>query len=1004
MLAVVFVYSLFVPVNAAVHDPYEGIRCANYDAATNTTNSIGSGFISNSGYNQVYTYKNVDFGSIGAHGVTVETATAPPYVGAIINIYLDSTDNKPIATFTVRESGWGVPLGHYVELATKVTGIHTVLLKTGSKATDFYSIRFHESVLPENSYKEYQATADPFADIADSKHREDIVLLWELGLIQTEVGQDMYYPELLTTRGKFVETLVRCLTDVLPNGEEQVFTDVAPDNEYFDAINYAKTMGIINGMPDGRFCPDEFILAKDAVSLVCRMLGYDVLAYMNGGYAEGYLKIATQYDILDGIEMSEYLTRGSMAALIRNAIAAPCFDVSAIRGDAAEYTPSEDGILAESYDIYYDKGLVVANNVSGISQPDSGIEGNYVTINGEDYKAGDSLARALLGYECDFYYKKDNDEKTIISIHPQKKVEVTELSSEVYDFASITAQNVVYYDEKNKEKKIEIGNDCYILYNGVAADSSLSDLIATNPFRGKIRFVKNPKAKNTLMIEEYKNILIGGASKRDLFIYDAIQKKHYSFNEDDFVYMYRNGTQAQYLDMQDGDVAMVYESKNKSGGRIFRIYATNATETGKVTVVNDDKITINGEIYRKAPECTDVISPGDTLTVKLNDANEIVAIDEAETSSYAVAWILNCATYNEDPLTTVSKIRVIDTDNEIREYTLAESGWVDGVRYKKNAAALSSEMNDAPVRYRLNKAGEVVEMDTVVQRAVNDKDCLVEAIPQSSSIEYSTSSRLLSSSSTGLTVGIMRENAKFINRFEDAKDPEDYSWVTTLSDEGMNCRAYSFDFSKGYIDIFVRNSRSTKRITSSAFVFEQIIPSLNEDGVVCNTVFGYGSGKEVSYVLSDKYPELEEQFKALKEGDFITVWTDNSGDLLGLTVIYFYGKPETRAYSFDGEEKELKALLHDANGIAQGKRAWYPHEKYVCGKVVDIDGQYLKLELKGTGETEILHTGRNSFIRYAPMSGDKKINSNLISSSVKIGDTVVSEIISKATRTVYVVD
>ena len=156
ILAIGLVCSLFVPVSAAGQDPYEGIKCPNYDEATNNTHYIASyGCISNSGSNQVYTYKDVDFGTNGAYGVTVETSTAPPYVGAEINIYLDSTENKPIATFTARDSGWGIPLAHYVELKTKVTGRHTVLLKTGSKPTDFYSIRFHETVLAENSYDDY---------------------------------------------------------------------------------------------------------------------------------------------------------------------------------------------------------------------------------------------------------------------------------------------------------------------------------------------------------------------------------------------------------------------------------------------------------------------------------------------------------------------------------------------------------------------------------------------------------------------------------------------------------------------------------------------------------------------------------------------------------------------------------------------------------------------------------------------------------------------------------
>jgi len=696
-LTISLVCSLFLPVKASWNDAYEGFRCINYDETTCTTNRVSYGGIGNSGYNEIYTYKNVDFGSTGAYAVTVETGTTKVYEGAVINLYIDSTDNKPIATFTARASDWGDPLAHYVELRTKVTGVHSVLLKTGNNPTDFYSIKFHEAASAENSYNEYQAAEDPFADIASSKYREDIILLWELGLIKSE-EDEMFYPEILTTRGKFMEMLVNCIVENVPESKEQLFTDITTESEYFDEINYARNIGIINGTSGGNFCPDDFILTRDAVAIVCRMLGYDAIVDMNVDYENRYSKLANRYDILDGLDASKFLTRASMAKLIRNAIGAPYLDVSAISKDEAEYTPNKDGILSLCHNIYYGEGLVSANNISSVSQPDSGIKGNYVKINGEDYNAGESPARTLLGYECTFYYKMEKGEKTIISIHPQNYVNVTELLSYIHGIDSITTEKVVYYDENNKKKEIKIGNDCYILYNGVAVESAVSKLISTNPFRGKIRFIENNDAKNVLMIEEYKNIIIGDSSKRDSFIYDEIEKKRYSFDDEDFVYIYKNGRTASYSELKEGEVGMVYESKNESGNRLVRIYVSDITISGKVTLMYNDEITINGETYEKALECTDEISPGDNLTAKLNSVREIVAFSDAETLPSAVAWVLDCTTYNESAFSLASKIRVIDTDNEVREYRLAQSGWVDGVRYKDNDVTLSAQMNDAPVK------------------------------------------------------------------------------------------------------------------------------------------------------------------------------------------------------------------------------------------------------------------------------------------------------------------
>ena len=1007
ILGICLVCALFVPASAAARDPYEGFSLANMDAATTTSYRTNNGYLENPGYNQTYTYENVDFGKDGAISVVVETGTTADYAGATVNVYIDSTSNKPIATFVVPASNWGTPYANYCDITTPITGRHNVLLKTGGKATNFFNIRFVKQPSAEDNYVDYAETTGPYIDIAGSAYCKDIVLLWELGLIQEEEDEAMYYPELLVTRGQLLSTLVKCLGEEVSGSGKQVFTDITEDSDLFDAASFAKELGLITGLPDGSFRPDEFILAKDAVSIVCRMLGYDAYAQMRGGYANGYMTVADEYDILDGIDTGHYLTAGAMARLISNAIHAPYFDVSSLLGETAVYEMNEDGILSRYRNIHHDKGLVAANNISGVSQPVPGVQGNYVIINEEEYKAGSSYARVLLGYECDFYYQIKGDEKTILSSHPQDRVKVTELASYTHDIASVTAESIVYYDENGKEQTIDIGNDCYILYNGVAADDALSDLIGTNPFRGRLRFVENKKSKNTLMIEEYQNIIVGGASKSDAYIYDDLEKHKYSFTDEDFVYLQRNNRPAQYADIQKGDVAMMYTSKNKTGSKLVRVFASNATMTGTISVVSDDAVTINGLDYKLAAECQDVPKPGETVTVKLNDMNEIVAIGEAEASSYAIGWMLECADFDTESLSPSSRIRVYDTDNQIHEYTLAANGTIDGVAYRNNASTLQMEMCGAPVRYLLNKDGLVTSMDTILQGAGGEEDALDDYIPKTK-LYYSASGRILYSYSTGLTKGIAAPNIKVINKYGDSTDEDDYEWGTSISiNEKKYVTGYSFDFSEGSIDVLMVEGSSATRPNTAALVFDRISSAVNEDGDVCDKFYGIEGSKEVTYYLTNDDPELKAKMKALKKGDWVTV-NYNRDEIVGLTVYYLYGGEESRTYTYGGEEKELTAALHEGKGISQGKSAWYPDEKYVYATVLERYGDHILVEHKGVNEdgtknVEYLHLGSNSAVRYLPATGSDKVENGISVGSVMVGDTILIEMLSASTRTIYIV-
>lgn len=90
---------------------------------------------------------------------------------------------------------------------------------------------------------------------------------------------------------------------------------------YYGAIRYAEEKDIIQGYGDKKFGPEDGIIYKDALTMMCRALGY-------GGqsYPWGYIECAINLGLTAGIEdvaWTQELVRGEVAQIIYNALFIP---------------------------------------------------------------------------------------------------------------------------------------------------------------------------------------------------------------------------------------------------------------------------------------------------------------------------------------------------------------------------------------------------------------------------------------------------------------------------------------------------------------------------------------------------------------------------------------------------------------------------------------------------------------------------------------------------------
>ncbi|MBQ8588566.1 MAG: S-layer homology domain-containing protein, partial [Clostridia bacterium] len=887
-----------------------------------------------------------------------------------------------------------------------IKGVHSLYLHTGSKAVNFFSVRFHKKPSADDVYKDYDPDELVFSDIASSEYRTDINVIAELGLTATEDDAEMYYPENLVTRGRFIEVVHAVTGDIEATSDGAPFADIAKGSEHYDAACALKQMGLISGFGDGTFRPDDFIAVQDAVSVICRLLGYDTLAQGRGGYALGYLSVAMSEGVLDGLPSSGYVTEGILARLIKNAIDAPYYDVASLHLDGSvSYELNADGILSKYMNIYRVEGQVVMNNVTGLSGPETDFEDSRVMIGDETYLVDQTQARSLIGFECEAYYLDMSDDRLLISIRPLETVEITDIYSNVDGISSIGINEIVYEDASGKERKLRLDSGSHILYNGVAVDDALSNLIS-KPFRGRLRYIDNRYARDVLVIDEYINIIIGSASKSDGLVYDELANKKYTFTDDDGIYFTKGGATAIWGDISTGDVAMLYMSKNTKGNKLARLVVAKDTVTGTVDEISGDDITVGGTVYKLASECTETVTVGKTLELKVNDYGEIVAFTEVTGDANKLSWLIDVDNGPESGFNKIQRIKVLDADNEIREYELASTCTVDGRRYTDNTAVLNAAMKEAPVRYQLSSKGYVTEMDTIVVDTGNDKDKMVLAMGETSPLYWSSGSRIFMCNNDGLNRFIFAQNGQILGKWDNAESSEDYEWTTTasLTADGMTGSAYSSTgFENGYADVFLFTMKSADRSTTRAFAVEKISDAIDAEGEKCRKLWGYDGNKEVSYIASSEQPKASAIVNALEKGDFVSVVVDAKNVICDVRVIYLADEAAELQYTYNGTTESITPKLHATLPMGRSNKG-YTDMRYVYGTVIDRNGKYVLLEHVETGATEYVHLGASTGIRVTKSSGDITLENGISTDNVMIGDRLVFEISGRATRCVYILE
>ncbi len=169
-----------------------------------------------------------------------------------------------------------------------------------------------------------------FADVHGVNHwaTQSVDYVYAKGLM-AGVAQNYFAPDDVLTRAMLVTVLYRA--EGSPKAEKDIpFADVTKDMYCADAVIWARENGIVNGVSENAFAPDECITREQIAAIIYRYAAY------KGTAPTGAWAIRLDYD--DAAQIADYATEGVMYCTLKGIMHGK---------DAARFAPKDAATRAE---------------------------------------------------------------------------------------------------------------------------------------------------------------------------------------------------------------------------------------------------------------------------------------------------------------------------------------------------------------------------------------------------------------------------------------------------------------------------------------------------------------------------------------------------------------------------------------------------------------------------------------------------------------------------------
>lgn len=419
-----------------------------------------------------------------------------------------------------------------------------------------------------------------FATDAADELRQDfnasaLAFLQELEIITTSSDSIEFQTSL--TNADTAELLYKMLnldflysSDILPS-------DVPPEHPKATFIKAVIQLEIMSTSKSGLFLPDEFIEAKQMVSVLIDVLGYRLQANNKGGYPAGDWTQAVSLGLLRGtvLKIDDMLTFGQAVTLIANALETDLMQRESFGSSTSYAVTKGENILTLYWKLSKGSGRIQANSATGLLSKEYAVKGT-VLIEGKYYQQGNTGAGALLGRSVTFYY---DEYDTIAAVRRSDREKTIRLNWKLIEEVDI-GNYLIYENTAGGSEKVWLSNTFDVIYNDVVLfDFTQEDLLPSSGFAELLDY-NGDGYFDVYFIYEYSNYIVANINIADVLIVDYFTNDILDLNESDgkIVNYYtvdsRSGLQIQanFQRVRRNDILSVMVSEDNS---VITVYISN---------------------------------------------------------------------------------------------------------------------------------------------------------------------------------------------------------------------------------------------------------------------------------------------------------------------------------------------------------------------------------------------------------------------------------------------
>lgn len=734
------------------------------------------------------------------------------------------------------------------------------------------------------------------------------------------------------TRGEFAKIICNIVLGEnykALSGTEVLYSDVKSTHTAFDAVSALNDIGLMIGFSDNTFKPEDILTNHQAITVIMKMLGYEMVAQAAGGYPLGYISTAIQYDISDSVGAESAITYEELSLIILNALKRSIMEPVSYEGDITYQVSKGENYLNKRFDTYMGEGQITSAGAGSLAG-ESDLELTQLIINGKIYETGSTDAVGMLGCEVTYYYVYDDDakERTIVYIEPTSADSELIVYADEINLADTTATSLVYENRNGKYTDASISSAAYVVYNGVAAQSfSKSDFDIKSGYV-KLIDTSSQSGYDVVIIESCNTYIVSDYSVSDERIYTKYGENFIeteSKGSGNQCVITKDSQPFDPIDLKEWDVISVAVSRN---GKFTKVYVSDATAEGSVDSISYDnsgyKITIGDTEYETVSGYGDSIKVGDSGVFFLDIYGKIAAFRSSDAINENYALLMDASTGGNGLANPQVKIFTMDSSWQI--YDMA-----DKVKYNdtasqngKNVAqtlkSLISENGDAPIaiKYKLSSEEEITAISVADDRSSDEitlnmdrSDFSLDFAVKSARYESNKLSLAAQGYTTGQTTAVL-----VVPPYVNGQYDEDEFMATTAAGyftsgviyENTEFYDLNSDFTPGLIVVRETADSATVDARTEIAVIEKVAKGIDSNGedtiVLYYTTSGIKSKaplKQNAKVVTKETYTMYKTMKAseIKAGDILQLKIFE-GEILNFRPLYIYGSSVNGAIQNNG--------------------------------------------------------------------------------------------------------